>query len=66
MEQWSWDGEEWLVSGEEIGGKVKEMMADDAVRERAAKVGEEAAKAVAEGGTSHTSMLEFVAKLKAA
>uniref|UniRef100_A0A0E0LAK4 Glycosyltransferase n=1 Tax=Oryza punctata TaxID=4537 RepID=A0A0E0LAK4_ORYPU len=66
MEHWSWDGEEWVVSGEEIGKKVKEMMADAAVRERAAKVGEEAAKAVAEGGTSHTSMLEFVAKLKAA
>uniref|UniRef100_A0A0D9WPE5 UDP-glycosyltransferase CGT n=1 Tax=Leersia perrieri TaxID=77586 RepID=A0A0D9WPE5_9ORYZ len=65
MEGWSWDGEDWLVSGEEIGEKVKEMMADAAVRERAAKVGEEAAKAVAIGGTSQTNMLEFVAKLKA-
>uniref|UniRef100_A0A0E0A8B6 Uncharacterized protein n=1 Tax=Oryza glumipatula TaxID=40148 RepID=A0A0E0A8B6_9ORYZ len=55
MEQWSWDGEEWLVR---IGGKVKEMIP-------AAKVGEVAAMAVAEGGTSRTSMLEFVAKLKA-
>uniref|UniRef100_A0A0E0A8B0 Uncharacterized protein n=1 Tax=Oryza glumipatula TaxID=40148 RepID=A0A0E0A8B0_9ORYZ len=65
MEQWSWDGEEWLVSGEEIGGKVKEMMADAGVREKAAKVGEEVAKAVAVGGTSHTGILDFVAKLKA-
>uniref|UniRef100_A0A0D9WPE3 UDP-glycosyltransferase CGT n=1 Tax=Leersia perrieri TaxID=77586 RepID=A0A0D9WPE3_9ORYZ len=65
MEGWSWDGEDWLVSGKEIGDKVKEMMADAAVRERAAKVGEEVAKAVAVGGTSHTSILEFVAKLKA-
>uniref|UniRef100_J3MDC6 UDP-glycosyltransferase CGT n=1 Tax=Oryza brachyantha TaxID=4533 RepID=J3MDC6_ORYBR len=65
MEHWSWDGEEWLVSGEEIGAKLKEMMADGAAREKAAKVREEAAKAVAEGGSSHTSMLEFVAKLKA-
>uniref|UniRef100_A0A0D9WPI4 Glycosyltransferase n=1 Tax=Leersia perrieri TaxID=77586 RepID=A0A0D9WPI4_9ORYZ len=65
MEGWSWDGEDWLVSGEEIGKKVKEMMADGAVRERAAKVGEKVAKAVAVGGTSHMSMREFVAKLKA-
>uniref|UniRef100_J3MDD0 Glycosyltransferase n=1 Tax=Oryza brachyantha TaxID=4533 RepID=J3MDD0_ORYBR len=65
MEHWSWDGEEWLVSGEEIGAKVKEMMADGAAREKAARGGEEAAKAVAVGGSSHTSMLEFVAKLKA-
>ncbi|KAF0903430.1 hypothetical protein E2562_027714 [Oryza meyeriana var. granulata] len=66
MEHWSWDGEDWLVSGVEIGEKVKEMMADAAVQKRAAKVGEEAAKAVAEGGTSHTSMLDFVANLMAA
>uniref|UniRef100_A0A0E0PWJ9 Glycosyltransferase n=1 Tax=Oryza rufipogon TaxID=4529 RepID=A0A0E0PWJ9_ORYRU len=65
MEQWSWDGEEWVVSGEEIGEKVKEMMADAGVREKAAKVGEEVAKAVAVGGTSHTGILDFVAKLKA-
>ncbi|KAL6909652.1 hypothetical protein ACP4OV_001311 [Aristida adscensionis] len=65
MEHWSWDGEDRLVSGEEIGAKVKEVMADAAVRARAAKVGEEAAKAVAEGGTSYWSMQEFVAKLKA-
>ncbi|KAG8076054.1 hypothetical protein GUJ93_ZPchr0006g43478 [Zizania palustris] len=63
MEPWSWDGEDWLVSGEEIGEIVKEMMADAAVRERATKVGEEATNALAVGGTSHKSMLDFVAKL---
>ncbi|KAL6596596.1 hypothetical protein ACP70R_047239 [Stipagrostis hirtigluma subsp. patula] len=65
MEHWSWDGEDRLVSGEEIGAKVKEVMADAAVRARAARAGEEAAKAVAEGGTSYRSMQEFIAKLKA-
>ncbi|CAN6164234.1 unnamed protein product [Urochloa humidicola] len=65
MEHWSWDGEDELVTGEEIGKKVKEVMADEAVRARAARTGEEAAKAVAEGGTSYKSLLEFVGKLKA-
>ncbi|CAN6201767.1 unnamed protein product [Urochloa humidicola] len=64
MEHWSWDGEEELVAGEEIGEKVKEVMADEAVRARAARVGEEAAKAVAEGGTSYRNLQEFIGKLK--
>ncbi|KAG2556617.1 hypothetical protein PVAP13_8NG090900 [Panicum virgatum] len=65
MEHWSWDGEGRLVSGEEIGRKVKEVMSDAAVRARATRTGEEAARAVAEGGTSYRSMQEFVRKLKA-
>ncbi|GJM99997.1 hypothetical protein PR202_ga17145 [Eleusine coracana subsp. coracana] len=66
MEHWSWDGEDRLVMGAEIGEKVKEVMADAAVRARAARVGEEAAKAVAEGGTSYRNMQEFIGKLKTA
>jgi len=65
MEHWSWDGEGRLVSGEEIGRKVKEVMSDAAVRARATRTGEEAARAVAEGGTSYRSMQEFVRKLQA-
>ncbi|EER89617.1 hypothetical protein BDA96_10G148000 [Sorghum bicolor] len=65
MEQWSWDGEDWLVTGEEIGKKVKEVMSDAAVRARATRTGEEAAKAVAEGGTSYRSMQKFISSLKA-
>ena len=60
-EQWSWDG---LVIGREIGETVKELMEDAMVRERAARVGRQAAMAVADGGTSYRSMQEFVAKLK--
>lgn len=64
MEHWSWDGES-VVSGAEIGEKVKEVMGDEAVAARAAEVREEAAKAVAHGGSSYRSMQEFLAKLKA-
>jgi UDP:flavonoid glycosyltransferase YjiC (YdhE family) len=65
MEHWSWDGEDWLVTAEEIGKKVKEVMSDAAVRARATRTGEEAAKAVAEGGTSYRSMQQFISSLKA-
>ncbi|CAN6178406.1 unnamed protein product [Urochloa humidicola] len=65
MEHWSWDGEDELVTGEEIGEKVSEVMADEAVRARAVRIGQEAAKAVAKGGTSYKSLLEFVGKIKA-
>nr|CAB3470338.1 unnamed protein product [Digitaria exilis] len=65
MEHWSWDGEDRLVTREEIGEKVKEVMSDATVRARAARIGEEAAKAVAEGGTSYRSLEEFIAKIKA-
>ncbi|KAF8779117.1 hypothetical protein HU200_002790 [Digitaria exilis] len=64
MEHWSWDGEDRLVSGEEIGEKVKEVMSDATVRARTARIGEEAAKAVAEGGTSYRSLQEFIGKIK--
>jgi hypothetical protein len=59
------DGEDGLVTGTEIGEKEKEVMADAAARASAARVCEEAAMAVAEGGSSHRSMQEFISKLKA-
>lgn len=65
MEHWSWDGEDWLVTGEEIAKKVKEVMSDEAVRARTTRTAEEAAKAVAEGGTSYRSMEEFISSVKA-
>jgi hypothetical protein len=40
-------------------------MSDAAVRARATRTGEEAAKAVAEGGTSYRSMQQFISSLKA-
>ncbi|WVZ81528.1 hypothetical protein U9M48_028894 [Paspalum notatum var. saurae] len=67
-EHWGWDGdgdgEESLVTGEEIAEKVKDVMADAALRESVAVARLEAAKAVAEGGTSYRNMREFVGKIK--
>ncbi|CAN6214222.1 unnamed protein product [Urochloa humidicola] len=60
-ERWSWNGEEVLVSGEEIGRKIKAVMADATVTKKAAKVGDAAAVATAMGGTSYRSLAEFVA-----
>lgn len=63
MEHWSWEGED-VVSGVEIGEKVREVMGDEAISTRAAKVREEATKAVAQGGSSYLNMQEFLATLK--
>jgi UDP:flavonoid glycosyltransferase YjiC (YdhE family) len=65
-EGWSWDGEERLVTAEEVSEKVKEVMADDKLRASVAVAREEAAKAVAEGGTSYRNMHEFISKLNGA
>ncbi|KAK1605349.1 hypothetical protein QYE76_029022 [Lolium multiflorum] len=64
MEHWSWEGNS-VVSGVEIGEKVKQVMGDEAISARAAKVREEATKAVAQGGSSYRNMQEFLATLKA-
>ncbi|AQK83845.1 anthocyanidin 3-O-glucosyltransferase [Zea mays] len=63
-EHWSWDGEDTLVTRQEIADKVKEVMADGKLRASVAVAREEAAKAVAEGGTSYRNMHDFIAKLK--
>ncbi|VAI84724.1 unnamed protein product [Triticum turgidum subsp. durum] len=63
MEHWSWEEENSVVSGTEIGEKVKELMGDETISARATKVGEEATKAVAQGGSSYQSMQEFLAML---
>ncbi|KAF0903433.1 hypothetical protein E2562_027717 [Oryza meyeriana var. granulata] len=60
VERWSWEGEDGVVSAEDIAEKVKMLMADEAVRKTAASVREAAARAVATGGTSYRSLAEFV------
>ncbi|KAF8779115.1 hypothetical protein HU200_002788 [Digitaria exilis] len=61
VERWSWEGEEEAVVGaEEIAGQVVAAMGDEAVAEKVASVREAAARAVADGGTSHRSLAEFV------
>ncbi|KAL6909648.1 hypothetical protein ACP4OV_001307 [Aristida adscensionis] len=65
-ERWSWEGEDGVVGGEEIAGKIRAVMGDAAVAENAAKVGEAAAAATAEGGTSYRSLAEFAGRCRGA
>ncbi|KAI4975582.1 hypothetical protein ZWY2020_049189 [Hordeum vulgare] len=59
-ERWSWEGEEGVVSGDNLAEKVKAVMADETVRKKAVCVQDAAAKAVADGGTSYSSVAQFV------
>ncbi|CAL5052481.1 unnamed protein product [Urochloa decumbens] len=63
-QRWSWDGEEGLVSEEEIGEKIKAVMVDDTVAKKGVKVGDAAAAATAKGGTSYRSLAEFVGRCR--
>ncbi|KAF8650462.1 hypothetical protein HU200_063826 [Digitaria exilis] len=63
-ERWSWDGEEGLVSGEEVAGKIKAVMADETVAKKAAGVRDAVAEATANGGTSYRSLAEFVGRCR--
>ncbi|KAL6596588.1 hypothetical protein ACP70R_047231 [Stipagrostis hirtigluma subsp. patula] len=64
VERWSWEGEEGVVSGEEVAEKIKAVMGDEAVAKNAAKVAEDAAAATAEGGTSYRSLAEFAGRCR--
>ncbi|TVU11630.1 hypothetical protein EJB05_45225, partial [Eragrostis curvula] len=66
VETWSWEGENGLVTGEEVAEKVKAMMEDNDVAKKAAKVRDAATAATAEGGTSSRSLAEFVARCRGA
>uniref|UniRef100_A0A0E0LAK1 Glycosyltransferase n=1 Tax=Oryza punctata TaxID=4537 RepID=A0A0E0LAK1_ORYPU len=59
VDSWSWEGEAGVISAEEISEKVKSAMGDEALRRKAASLGEAAAKAVAGGGSSHRCLAEF-------
>ncbi|TKW21010.1 hypothetical protein SEVIR_4G189800v4 [Setaria viridis] len=64
VERWSWEGEEAVVGAEEIAEQVVAAMGDQAVAEKAASVRDEAARAVADGGTSQQSLAEFVRRCR--
>ncbi|KAJ4754191.1 Glycosyltransferase [Rhynchospora pubera] len=59
-EKWSWEGEKGLVSADEIGKRVKEMMADRRQMATAQKIGEEAQMATRPGGASYEGLVELV------
>jgi hypothetical protein len=63
-DRWSWEGEEGLVSGEEIAEKVKAVMADEAVRKKAAGVRDAAAMSIAQGGSSYGNLAQFVQRCR--
>ncbi|KAL0922639.1 hypothetical protein M5K25_006641 [Dendrobium thyrsiflorum] len=62
-EEWVWEGEEGVVVAEEIAKKVTELMVDNGVAERVAKLAEEAATAVAEGGSLGNGLALFGRKV---
>nr|QJW39180.1 C-glucosyltransferase [Iris domestica] len=64
MEEWGWG--EVVVSGEEIGKKVREMMEDEELKLSAKRLGEEAAKAIGVGGSSRKGLEDFIKKAAAA
>ncbi|KAL6607055.1 hypothetical protein ACP70R_042708 [Stipagrostis hirtigluma subsp. patula] len=64
VERWSWEGEDGVVSGDEIAEKIKAVMGDEAVAKKAAKVGEAAAAATAEGGSSYRSLAEIAGRCR--
>ncbi|XP_062228688.1 UDP-glycosyltransferase CGT-like [Phragmites australis] len=66
VERWSWEGEDGVVSGEEVSEKIKAVMAAEAVAKKAAEVRDAAAAATAEGGTSYRSLAEFVGRCQGA
>nr|UTY68313.1 C-glycosyltransferase [Anemarrhena asphodeloides] len=63
MEEWSWEAEDRVVSGEEIAKRVKEIMEDEELRQSAEKVGEDARMAVGAGGSSDKSWEEFISRV---
>lgn len=59
-ERWSWEGEDGVVTRQEILDKVKALMAEEAFRHKATAVKDAAAKVVADGDTSYQNMAQFV------
>nr|XP_019707779.2 UDP-glucose:2-hydroxyflavanone C-glucosyltransferase [Elaeis guineensis] len=63
VKEWSWEGEEEVVMGEEIGERVRHLMEDEGLQASAARLREGAVKAVAEDGSSGKGLAEFIRML---
>ena len=62
---WSWDGDDEVVVGEQIGCRLRELInRDSAAAATAPKVKEEALRAIADGGTSDQNLYELVARFQ--
>ncbi|KAL5759412.1 hypothetical protein ACOSQ2_018250 [Xanthoceras sorbifolium] len=61
VQSWGWaDQQMVVVKAEEIGHTIKNMMENDHLRVKAAKIKEEARKAVVVGGTSESTMMGLI------
>ncbi|CAL5367715.1 unnamed protein product [Camellia sinensis] len=66
VRDWGWGGEK-VVKGEEIGEKVREMMSDEKLRNKAMEVGEEARKACQDAnGSSVKALMGIIETLRLA
>ena len=63
VRDWGWGGER-LVKGEEIGDKVRELMSDEKLRNKAREIGEQARKAFEANGSSEKALMGLVDMLK--
>lgn len=61
VEKWGW-GQKCLVKGEELGGRIKEMMQSQGLRANASKFKEEAMKAVEFGGSCERAIQGLIGK----
>nr|WMX18669.1 C-glucosyltransferase [Viola tricolor] len=60
---WGWMGER-VIKGQDIGGKIGEIMRNDLLKSQAEQIGEEARKAVGDGGSCENAMKELIGKWK--
>ncbi|CAA7409632.1 unnamed protein product [Spirodela intermedia] len=60
--EWSWQGEGVLVQGEEIGRRLRGLMASAAVAAAAAKVKEETVRSKIAGGSSYSGLANLIAR----
>lgn len=63
VRSWGW-GTELRAKGDEIGLKIKDLMANDFLREQAKRIEEEARKAIGAGGSSERTFEELIDKWK--
>nr|CAD1837037.1 unnamed protein product [Ananas comosus var. bracteatus] len=63
VREWSWEAEEGVVSGEEIGKCIKELMANEKLKASAVRVGEEAGRAIRARGSSHEGLQPLISSL---
>lgn len=62
-QSWGWCGDK-LVKGEEIANKLRVLMTDENLRDKARKIGDEAENAIKVGGSSHKVLTNIIQNLQ--